>query len=361
MAYLDRSLLQVVDDTMLGTVAEICCGRGEAFELLGSKIGRGVGVDVSLSMLKAAQREHAGRPLCSVQGDATMLPLADGAFDSVFMLGGIHHVSDRQRLFAEIARILKPGGKFYFREPVSDFALWRGLRAIIYRLSPVLDHATERPLRHRETIPFLEAAGLTSTHWQTHGFLGFCLLMNSNVLFFNRFFRYIPGIRKLTRWFTQLDEWTVRLPGMKNSACRSSAWQSDWPRDAMKLAAGFVVMISFTVLANLLMKVGAVTAPTRVLFGLASWKTVAGFLAFGCAGLIYAWLLKWLPLNVAQSFAAAQFISVILASSFLLSEWIPLPRWIGIGLIALGIILVGISTGDQMQERSQLGKTEPMP
>ena len=69
---------------------------------------------ISQSMLKTAQSEHAGRPFTFIQGDATTLPLADSVFDSVFMLGGIHHVADRRALFAEIARILKPGGRFAF-------------------------------------------------------------------------------------------------------------------------------------------------------------------------------------------------------------------------------------------------------
>jgi SAM-dependent methyltransferase len=130
------------------------------------------------------------------------------------MLGGIHHVNDRRRLFAEIARILKPGGRFYFREPVSDFFLWRWIRAVVYRLSPILDHDTERPLLYRETVPLLADCGLACRVWRTHGFLGFCLFMNSDVLFFNRLFRFIPGIRRVTRFFAGLDDWTLRLPLM---------------------------------------------------------------------------------------------------------------------------------------------------
>ena len=152
MAYLDRALLDAIGDRDLGAVAEICCGRGEAFQLLGERVRIGVGVDISVEMLRAARREHDTRTHCLAQGDATRLPLADAAFDSVFMLGGIHHVNDRPALFAEIARILKPGGRFYFREPVSDFLLWRGIRAVVYRLSPALDHGTERPLLHAETV-----------------------------------------------------------------------------------------------------------------------------------------------------------------------------------------------------------------
>lgn len=214
MAYLDDAFAGALMMPSLGTCAEICCGRGEGFELFKDKIARGVGVDVSLSMLNAAQAEHTGRPVSFVQGDATNLPLASAVFDSVLMLGGIHHVNDRIRLFAEVSRILKPGGRFYFREPVSDFVVWRWLRTAIYRLSPMLDHETERPLRYVETVPLLEQQNLRTLRWATHGFLGFCLLMNSDVLVFNRLFQYLPGIRRITRGAARLDEWTLHLPGM---------------------------------------------------------------------------------------------------------------------------------------------------
>lgn len=217
MAYLDEALLDRVDRGDLGTVAEICCGRGEAFHLVGADVKRGVGVDVSLAMLKNAVREHNSPHLHFVQGDATMLPLPANAFDSVFMLGGIHHVQDRAKLFSEVARILKPGGRFYFREPVSDFLLWRAIRAVIYRLSPALDADTERPLLHEETVPVLEQAGLKSRHWSTHGFLGFAFLMNSDVLVFNRLFRFIPGIRAITRAAATLDERTTHIKGMERA------------------------------------------------------------------------------------------------------------------------------------------------
>ncbi|HEY9610890.1 class I SAM-dependent methyltransferase [Allocoleopsis sp.] len=217
MNYLDLALLSATGDTHLGTVAEICCGRGEAFILLKERIERGVGVDISLSMLENAQITLPNENLLFVQGDATQLPLQSEAFDSVFMLGGIHHVRDRQKLFSEIFRILKPGGYFVFREPLSDFILWRWLRAIIYRLSPALDHETERPLLYSETVPLLLDVGFCLSQWRSYGFLGFCLFMNSDVLVFNRLLRFVPGIRSLTRLVTQFDDWAVRLPGFQNA------------------------------------------------------------------------------------------------------------------------------------------------
>lgn len=214
MGFLDRVFLEQVPAGSLGTVAEICCGRGEAFELVKDRIEVGVGVDVSTAMLEVARQEHPEPRLAFVQGDATHLPLATAAFDSVFILGGIHHVNNRHALFREVARILKPNGTLYFREPVSDFFLWRWLRAAVYRFSPGLDHETERPLLWKETVPVLEQAGLRTTLWKTHGFFGFCLFMNSDILFVNRLFRFVPGIRAITRASTVLDEWMTAIPGM---------------------------------------------------------------------------------------------------------------------------------------------------
>ena len=176
-----------------------------------------VGVDISVSMLEVARQKFPQPHFLFVQGDATQLPLQTGQFDSVFMLGGIHHVNQRRQLFAEIFRILKPGGQFYWREPVSDFFLWRWLRAIIYRLSPTLDSDTERPLLYSETVTPLEQTGLSLKVWQTYGFVGYCLLMNSDVLIFNRLFRFLPGIRPLTRMMTKVDDLTVNIPGLTGS------------------------------------------------------------------------------------------------------------------------------------------------
>jgi multidrug transporter EmrE-like cation transporter len=111
----------------------------------------------------------------------------------------------------------------------------------------------------------------------------------------------------------------------------------------MKAALPLLAMIGCTVVANLLMKLGSQDTPTPVLLGLLSWRTAGGLVAFGCAGLFYAAALRFLPLNVAQSYAAIQFTAVILASRFILGEPVALLRWGGISMIALGIIVVALS------------------
>ncbi|MBM4246019.1 MAG: class I SAM-dependent methyltransferase [Deltaproteobacteria bacterium] len=58
----------------------------------------------------AADRSFFER-LCA---DAHRLPLADGWADAVFSVASIHHSSDLDGLFAEIARVLRPGGVLVF-------------------------------------------------------------------------------------------------------------------------------------------------------------------------------------------------------------------------------------------------------
>ncbi len=218
LGYLDRVFLEQIDNADLSDVAEICCGHGELLTLLKRNDIGGVGVDISSNMLEIAQDKYKeNKDFIFVQGDATKLPLQGDQFSSVFIFGGIHHVPDREALFAEIFRILKPGGRFYFREPVSDFFLWRWIRAVIYSASPALDAETERPLLWDETVPVLEKAGFRLISWKTYGFLGFCFFMNSDVLVFNRLFRFIPGIRTITRLATYFDDFMVKLPGLSRA------------------------------------------------------------------------------------------------------------------------------------------------
>ncbi len=113
----------------------------------------------------------------------------------------------------------------------------------------------------------------------------------------------------------------------------------------MKILVAFVLMISCAVTANLLMKLGASeqAVPQGFLAKVLYWRVLLGVAFFATAEVIYVLILTWLPLNMAQSFAAAQFAAVILAARFFLGEPIAVMQWIGIVLIAAGIGGVGWS------------------
>jgi ubiquinone/menaquinone biosynthesis C-methylase UbiE len=73
-------------------------------------------VDTSAEMLAVARRRlrARGRGYTLLQGDAFTLPFASRSFDFVCALKLIRHfqIDDRRRLYAEILRVLKPGGAF---------------------------------------------------------------------------------------------------------------------------------------------------------------------------------------------------------------------------------------------------------
>jgi drug/metabolite transporter (DMT)-like permease len=112
----------------------------------------------------------------------------------------------------------------------------------------------------------------------------------------------------------------------------------------MYFVISFALMIGFTVAANVLLKAGAmVPAAERTIMGVCDWRTLLGFAFFGTSAIVYSGVLQWLPLNVAQSIAASQFVAVILASALILAEPIPVVRLVGIVLIVAGIAVVSFS------------------
>jgi len=115
----------------------------------------------------------------------------------------------------------------------------------------------------------------------------------------------------------------------------------------MKIFFAYLGMISFTVIANLLLKMGATSShynqENNLWIIFFNWKIILGLSSYFSAALFYIIILKWLPLNIAQSFAALQFIVVIIASSIVLGESIDYIRWSGIFFIFIGIMIVSQS------------------
>jgi SAM-dependent methyltransferase len=58
--------------------------------------------------------KRLGIPICVVAGSAESIPYDDGAFDVVHASSVIEHVLDLEAALAEIHRVLKPGGVFWF-------------------------------------------------------------------------------------------------------------------------------------------------------------------------------------------------------------------------------------------------------
>ncbi len=92
-------------------VADLACGTGDFCRELQRSGYRAVGFDFSSGMLGSARTEA---PL--VQADALRLPLADGAVEGVTCGFALRNVVDLPSLFAETARVIRPGGRVAFLE-----------------------------------------------------------------------------------------------------------------------------------------------------------------------------------------------------------------------------------------------------
>jgi SAM-dependent methyltransferase len=95
-------------------VLEIGPGFGATTRLLARR-------PVKLTVLELEERycrrlrEKLGDRALVVQGDATELPFENGRFSSVLCFTMLHHIPSRKlqdRAFAEVARVLRPGGTF---------------------------------------------------------------------------------------------------------------------------------------------------------------------------------------------------------------------------------------------------------
>ena len=140
---------------------EIGCGSGYGSQLVLERFGAGSvdAVDLDPVMIERAGRRLAGYGdrVRLAQGSATDLRAAldaeDGGYDAVFDFGIVHHIPAWRAAVAEVARVLTPGGRFYFEE-VTAHAL---ARPIYQRL---FDHPTEDRFTADQFLAELARQGL---------------------------------------------------------------------------------------------------------------------------------------------------------------------------------------------------------
>jgi SAM-dependent methyltransferase len=142
-------------------VLEIGCGPGYGTRLILDHFGAAHvdALDLDPAMIARARRRLAGHtPRVRLHtGDAgdlhTSVGAADGGYDAVFDFAIVHHIPAWRAAVAEIARVLRPGGTFYFDEVTA-----RALARPSYRA--LFDHPADDRFTAGEFRAELERHGL---------------------------------------------------------------------------------------------------------------------------------------------------------------------------------------------------------
>ncbi len=159
-------LAELVGFTGTERVLDVGSGLGGPSRYLAWRYGLRVsGVDLTAEFVRVAQmltrRTGLEGRVDYRQGSALDLPFADRSFDVVWSQNAAMNIADRDRLYGEMRRVLKPGGRLALQEvaagpggPPHFPVQWARVPAISFLLS--VD----------ETRAKLEAAGFRVVMWQ---------------------------------------------------------------------------------------------------------------------------------------------------------------------------------------------------
>jgi ubiquinone/menaquinone biosynthesis C-methylase UbiE len=139
-------------------VLEAGCGQGTGVQILLEQFNAGqvYAIDLDMRQVRRARRKlaaYSGERAMLAVGSVEQLPFPDEYFDAVFDFGMLHHVPVWQTAVAEIRRVLKPSGLFFFEE-VTRAALNRSL----YRV--LLKHPTGNRFSEAEFVAELAIHGI---------------------------------------------------------------------------------------------------------------------------------------------------------------------------------------------------------
>lgn len=102
-------------------VLEVGCGSGGPAKYLSQISGCAVtGIDISADAIAQASASCAGNTKLSFRqtDGSVILPFASQTFDGLICIDAINHLADRPGVFSEWGRVLKPGGRILFTDPV---------------------------------------------------------------------------------------------------------------------------------------------------------------------------------------------------------------------------------------------------
>jgi ubiquinone/menaquinone biosynthesis C-methylase UbiE len=143
----------IVDGLPVGTALDAACGTGRYAAHLAGLGHRVIGVDASPDMLAVAAAKVAGAAFH--RAELTSIPLPDRSVDLIVCALALCHVPDLVPVFAEFARVLRPGGHLVISDP---HVLLSYLRPTLPRTPGPDGRPTTFTEYHRQLSDYLAAA-----------------------------------------------------------------------------------------------------------------------------------------------------------------------------------------------------------
>ena len=125
---------------------DVGCGQGAyvgEMRRLGFEV---TGIDDSAGQIAIASRK-VGRADLFTTGSALAIPAEDGAYDFVYTINVLHHlpsVDDQRRAFAELFRVLRPGGVLFVHEINTRNIVFRFYMGYVFPSLNCIDEGVER-------------------------------------------------------------------------------------------------------------------------------------------------------------------------------------------------------------------------
>jgi SAM-dependent methyltransferase len=148
-------------------VLDVACGPGNFTGYFGSVVGPSglaIGVDTADSMLKQAVRDNSQGSVAYLRADAAALPFPDASFNAVTCFAALYLINNPERVVAELARIVKPGGRVVI---LTSFEGRLPSTRILTRLSGL--GSGMRFFSSTEVVEWLRSAGATDTSSRVEG------------------------------------------------------------------------------------------------------------------------------------------------------------------------------------------------
>lgn len=126
-----RLLFELLGSVAGKTLLDVGCGDGALAAELVRRRAFVTGLDTDPMMIAAARQrsESEATPLRLVEGRAEALPFGDNSFDYTLSVTTLCFVQEARRAVAEMARVLKPGGRLVIGE-LGRWSLWSAHRRI---------------------------------------------------------------------------------------------------------------------------------------------------------------------------------------------------------------------------------------